>query len=210
MDKLLSALKGQRICYYPAAGKDYSDIICVRMENLQSEWRQNYVAPSLYLHVDYFPGGNKSTFQPGQVLHDNPKGKITVKTVQQITTVDFPLSNGAIADAPVRSADYGKCFLMDIEVDFKKGKKTEQTKLLYCFAEGEAFTANVLGANKIELFYLCLSGNVHPFCGVKARSAWLAESLELSKAKSAISKITFCYDPMLVTYLQAKKQAGRL
>ena len=208
MDKLVSVLKGQRICYCPSAGKDYSDIICARREKLQSEWRKNYVAPSLYLHVDYSPSGNESTFHPGKVLHDNPKGKITVKSVQLITTLDLPLSNSAIADDPAGAADYGKCFLMDVEVDFKKGKRTEQTKLLYCFAEDEEFTAKVLGANKIELIYLCLSGNVYPFCGIKARRAWVAESQELLKAKSTISKITFWYGPALVTKQQAKEQAG--
>jgi hypothetical protein len=198
MDKLLSVLKDQQICYYPSAGKDYRDMICIRKENLEPEYRKKYIQASLFLHVDCNPQESNLTFEPGQVLHDDTKGKITVKTVQQVTTLNLPLSNET-GDTPEESADYGKCFLMDVDVEFnlKKGKKLEQTKLLYCFVDDEVFNVKVLSENKIELIYLCLSGNVYPFCGTEAIWAWLSESQARIKAKSTISKITLWKGPKI-------------
>lgn len=206
MDKLLSVLREQQICYYPSAGKDYLDMICIRKENLESEYRKKYIQASLFLHVDCRLQKNNLTFEPGQVLHDDTKGKITVKTVQQITKLDLPLSNKA-GESPETSADYGKCFLMDVDVEFnlKKGKKLEQTKLLYCFVDDEVFNVKVLSENKIELIYLCLSGNVYPFCGTEAIWAWLSESQARIKAKSTISKITLWKGPKAEVKQQTKQ-----
>ncbi len=206
MDKLLSVLSEQQICYYPSAGKDYRDMICIRKENLESEYRKKYVPASLFLHVDYRPLENNLPFQPGQILHEDSKGRITVKTVQQVTTLDLPLSNKT-EDSLETSADYGKCFLMDVDVEFnlKKGKKLEQTKLLYCFVDDEVFNVKVLSENKIELIYLCLSGNVYPFCGTEAIWAWLSESQARIKAKSTISKITLWKGPKAEAKQQTKQ-----
>ena len=121
MDRLLATMTGRRICYYPSAGRDYSDILYVRPENFQTGTKNKYELPDLYLHTDYYPWENKLTFQPGQILHDAPDGKITVKTVEELETLDMWLSS--LVDFPQETAEYGNCFLMDVEVYFKNGNK---------------------------------------------------------------------------------------
>ena len=186
MNKLLSVLKTNRICYYPSAGEDCSDILCVRPEYLQTGTEKEYELPSLYLHTDYYPWSNQLHFHSGKILHDKPMGKVTVKTVEELAPLDLPL-NKAMVHFSKKSENYGKCFLMDVEVDFKNGNKPEQTRLLYCFAENEAFTAQVLLEKKITAAYVCLVGYGFSFGGAKNRGAWLTATLERLETKCFIT-----------------------
>jgi hypothetical protein len=203
MEKLLSVLREQQICYYPSAGEDCSDMLWVRPEYLQTGTEKKYDSPSLYLHTDYYPWKNRLIFQPGQVLHDTSKGKVTVKNVEPLTTLDLPL-NKELVDFPKKTENYGKCFLLDVEVDLKNGTEPEQTKLLYCFAENEAFTAMVLLENKIPVTYVCLVGYGYSFGGAKTRGAWLTSTLERLETQCFITdsdlewvnndyEASFCY-----------------
>lgn len=186
MNKLLSMLKENRLCYYPSAGEDCSDLLWVRPEHLPTGEKKEYELPSLYLHTDYFPWQTKFNFHPGKILHDTSKGKVTVKTVEQLTTLDLPLNKKLVA-FPKKSENYGNCFLMEVDVDFKNGRNPEQTKLLYCFAENEAFTAMVLLENKIAVDYVCLVGYGFSFGGAKNRGAWLTATLERFKTQCFIT-----------------------
>ena len=189
MDRLLATMTGRRICYYPSAGRDYSDILYVRPENFQTGTKNKYELPDLYLHTGYYPWENKLTFQPGQILHDAPDGKITVKTVEELETLDMWLSS--LVDFPQETAEYGKCFLMDVEVYFKNGNKPEQTSLLYCFAENEGFTARILykisQRENIEFTYVCLVGYGSEYGGAKSSGSWLTATLERLKTKCFIT-----------------------
>lgn len=190
MNKLLSVLKNNRICYYPSAGEDCSDILCVRPEHLQTGTEKEYELPSLYLHTDYYPWSNQLNFHPGQILHDKPTGKVTVKTVEELALLDLPLSK-AMVDFPKKAENYGKCFLMDVEVDFKNGNTPEQTRLLYCFAENEGFTAMMLyeisQLKKIEFTYVCRVDYGSEYGGAKSSGSWLTATLERLKTKCFIT-----------------------
>lgn len=135
MDKLLSVLNELLTCYYSSAARDYSDLPRISQEIFYPGNKQQYELPSFYVHRDYYPWENKLAISPGQVLYDDIKGKITVKSVEEIPRNDvIPLSVEQV-DFSEEMAEYRKKILMELEVDLKNGRKPARTKLLYCLDE---------------------------------------------------------------------------
>ncbi|GAB4176030.1 MAG: hypothetical protein Kow00108_11290 [Calditrichia bacterium] len=167
-----------RIAWYPSAGEDFRDLLYLNptYTGLNPAPIDEPKHPDIFIHTDYFPW-KRSSFLDNKILYEDDRTKIIVREIEELPKVNLPLDQ-EIVDFPQKNIASDRVIFMEIGIE--SGVLGQfNAKLIYVFAENEAFCAKKILPNdgKIShIIHVRYGGGLGG--GGKASGIWLLNILQ--------------------------------